>query len=898
MSRAYGDRAPRWRRYLRFWGRNLEADLDDELRFHIEMREQEYRAEGMSISDARAAVMERFGDVARVRESCSEIDHRREKRMHFTESLATVRQDAEYALRQLRRSPSFALAATLTLALGIGANSAIFGLIDSVLLRPLPGIHEPGRLVEMTSFSVSYPAYRDFRDAGKGTVDIAGFRERPMAVRIGGATDVLLGSLATGNYFSTLGAAAGRGRTLSDADDVIGARPVAVISHALWRRHFDERPDVLGETIQLNGVPFTIVGVMGRPFRGTRLVGVPDFWVPMQTWPLIQPSSYEGLGLESRGWSWMSTIGRLAPGATIAQAEAILTASAKRQLEIHPQETRSNTDITVEPAATTALGRGVGGTATLALAMLAGVVSIVLLIACANIANLLLARAAVRRREIGVRLALGASRRRLVRQLVTESMVLATIAGLVGLATAWLVLGVVRTVDIGNMVSFATFNLGISPRIAAFTLGMSMLTGLVFGLIPAFAGSRVDSSAVLKDGSAGAGRRRSRLRDSLLVAQIALSLVLLVGAGLFIRGLQRALTTEIGFNIDGIALAHVDPSLVKYGEVRGRQYYEDAMQRIAALPGVRSVATALEPPLTSGANSETATLEGYVTPDGKQVELDYNIVSREYLRTVEIPLVAGRDFDRTDTRESPRSVIVNEALAARYWPGSMAVGKRIVMSRRDTLTVVGVARNAKYHSLSESPMPHIYTLVDQQRGLWTSPMTLLVRTDGDVDQLLAPIRSALRQSSADVPVVALASFADQFATVLAPQRIAATLLGFFGLLALAVAAVGVSGVVAYALSQRTREIGIRMALGAPSGSVLRMILGENLRRVLIGVVLGLALAAAASQVAVDLLYGVSAIDPVTFLVTPLLLVAVALGAALLPARRATKVDPLIALRSE
>jgi predicted permease len=322
------------------------------------------------------------------------------------------------------------------------------------------------------------------------------------------------------------------------------------------------------------------------------------------------------------------------------------------------------------------------------------------------------------------------------------------------------------------------------------------------------------------------------------------------------------------------------------------------MQRLETLPGVRGVATALEPPLTSGENTETGMPEGYVPPDGKQVDLDYNIVSRSYLRTLEIPLAAGRDFDRTDTRESPRSVIVNEALVQRYWPGANAIGKRIVMSRRDTLTVIGVARNAKYHSLSESPMPHIYVLADQQKGIWTSPMTLLVRAEGDVEQLLAPIRSELRKASANVPVVTLASYGDQFATVLAPQRIAATLLGFFGLLALAVAAVGVSGVVAYALSQRTREIGIRMALGAPAGSVLRMILGENLRRVLVGVVLGLALAAAASQVAVDLLYGVRALDPVTFILTPLLLIVVALIAALLPARRATEVDPLVALRSE
>ena len=898
MSRARDYVAPRWRRYLRFWGRDLEADLDDELRFHIEMREQEYRAEGMSVAEARAAVIARFGDVARVREACTIIDHRRERRMHLTEWLATVRQDAEYALRQLARTPSFAIAATLTLALGIGANTAIFSLVDGVLLRPIPGVREPDRLVEMTSFSISYPAYRDFREAAKGTVDLAGFRVRPMAVRIASTTDVLQGSLASGNFFTVVGATPAIGRTFTEADDAPGAPPVAVISHSLWRRSFDERASVPGETLQINGTRFTIVGVMNRGFRGTRLIEVPDFWVPMQSWSLIQPTSADDLGLETRGWSWMSTVGRLVEGATIPQAQAILTASAKRQLEMYPNDTRSNTGITVEPSATTALGRGVGGRAAEVLAMLGAVVLTVLLIACANIANLLLARAAARRREIGVRLALGASRRRLLRQLVTESMVLALLAGIAGLGAGWLVLELLGAVTIGEMLSFESLELGISPRIAAFTLGVSILTGLVFGLLPAAEGSRVDATAVLKDGSAGAGRRRSRLRDSLLIAQIALSMVLLVGAGLFVRGLQRALAIETGFTLDGLALAYVDPSLVKYDRTRGQQYYADAMQRLAALPGVRSVALAMELPLASGQNTETATLEGHVTPDGKQVELDYNIVGRNYLRTMEIPLAAGRDFDGTDRPESPRSVIVNEALADRYWPGANAVGKRIIMSRRDTLTVIGVARNAKYHSLTESPMPHIYRLVDQYPRLWSSPMTLFVRSEREAEPLLAPMRSELRSASTEVPVVALASYADQFAAVLAPQRIAAALLGFFGILALTVASVGVSGVVAYALSQRTREIGIRMALGAPAGSVMRMILGENLRRVLIGVALGLALAAAASRVAVDLLYGVSPVDPVTFVLTPLLLVVVALVAALLPARRATEIDPLIALRSE
>ena len=888
---------PRWQRYLRFWGRDLNADLEDELRFHVEMREQEYRDAGMSEAEARRAAIHRFGDVARIRATCTDIGHQREREMRFTERLATIRQDAGYAVRQLARSPSFAIAAVLTLALGIGANSAIFSLVDAVLLRPLPGIREPERLVEMTSFSLSYPAFRDFRDAAKGTVDLAGFRDRPMAVRVDGATTVMNGGMVSGNYFSLLGATPMRGRVLADADDRPGAPPAVVISHVLWVRTFGGDPGVLGRTIEINGAPSVIVGVVERGFRGTRMVGVPDFWVPISSWPQIMPSSFRGLSLETRNWSWISTIGRLEPGATIERGEAILTAAAKRQLELYPNDTRENTDISLAPAATTALGRGVGAAAAQVLAMLGAVVSIVLLIACANIANLLLARAARRRREIGVRLALGASRMRLVRQFFTESMVLALLAGVAGLGAAWVVLKLLGRVTLGGTMSLSTLDLGVDARIAAVALGMAAVTGLAFGLLPALEGSRVDTTTVLKDGAPGSGRRRSRLRDSLLVMQIALSLVLLVGAGLFVRGLQRALATDIGFSTENVAMAAVDPSLVKYDAQRGWRYYADATERLRALPGVRGVTTVYTIPLTPDENSRTARLDGYTPQSGEEVELDYNVVGQDFFSTLQMPIVAGRAFDRTDAPTAPGAAIVNEALAARYWPGEIPVGRRIIMFG-DTLRVVGVARNAKYHSLGETPIPHLYVLLDQQPQSWSSAMTFLVRMDGEVEPLLGSIRTALRAASAEVPVVTLGSYDDQFDAVLAPQRIAASLLGFFGLLALAVASVGVYGVVAYSLSQRTREIGIRMALGARSASVLGMVMRESLRRIGIGVAIGIAISIAATRVIGSLLYGVSATDPLTFVTTALLLISVAAIAALLPARRATRIDPLSALRTE
>ena len=889
---------PSWRRYLRFWGRDVRADVDDELRFHLDMSTQESVEEGMQPDEARAEAIRRFGDLARVRETCRRIGDRRQRHMHTADQLATLRQDAEYALRQLVRSPTFTVTAVLTLALGIGANSSIFSLIDAVLLRPLPGIREPDQLVEMTSFGISYPAYRDFRDASRGVLDLAAFRPRPMALRVGDRTELVTGGLVSGNFFTVLGASATHGRTLGEGDDSSESPAAAVVSHRFWRRSLAGDPHVLGRTVSLNGGRVTIVGVLERDFRGTRLVGVPDIWIPINAWSGVAPSSFAHLSIEQRGWSWLSTVGRLAPGATPQQAQSVLALASDRQYALHPTETERRSNLRIESAVTRTLGGGTMHASVRALLiMLGGVVTLVLLIACANIANLLLARASRRRREIGVRLALGASRGRLVRQLITEALILALIGGAVGLLGAWLFIGLLGRVTLGDQISLGALELGVDGRALTFTFGLAVITGLVFGLAPAIQASRPDAVSALKDGSRSDRRQRLRLRDTLLVTQVAMSLVLLIGAGLFVRSLQHALATDLGFRADGVALAAVDPGLVQLDPDRAYGYYEEVDRRIAAIPGVVSVTRATTVPLSGDENFESARIEGYVAGADERIALPLNYVGHDYLRTLQIPLVRGRPFEVRDTRASPKVAIVNETLAERYWAGQDPVGRRLFMST-DTITIIGVARTTRYVELGETPQPHVYLLFAQHPDSWLSRTALLVRTAGDPERHLGIIRRELTAAAPEVPVVSLGTFGDQLNALLLPQRAAATLLGAFGILALLVAAVGIYGVVAYGVSRRTREIGIRMALGARPMGVLGLVMGEGLTRVATGVLIGLALALASSRIAETLLLGVSRTDPLAFAGASLILLAVAAVATLVPARRATAIDPSSALRSE
>ncbi|HKG91127.1 MAG TPA: ABC transporter permease [Gemmatimonadaceae bacterium] len=912
------------KRLRSFFRRPVESDVDDELRFHLAMREREFADSGMEEAAAREAALRRFGNVERVRALCTEIGHQREREMRRAEFVDTLRQDLRFATRQLVRSPGFALAAVVALALGIGANATLFALVDAVLLRPLPGVVAAERLVEGSSPSISYPAYVDFRDRVRTLAGLAGFREREMALgdgAAGAAPEVVTGVVATGNYFAVLGARAALGRTFAPPDDAPGAPPVAVVSDGFWRRRLGADPAAVGRTIVLNGAAVTVVGVAERGFRGTHVALAPDVWVPVAAWPHVAPGSMRRMDVNRRGWGWVTTVARLAPGATIGQAQAEMDAEGARQLAAYPRETDGNPAPRLYPATVAAAGpRGARGAIVGFSTVLFGIVALVLLVACASVANLLLARAARRRREMGVRLSLGAGRGRLVRQLLTESLLLAALAGAVALGATVLAMRAIGRVTVADGISLGALGLEMDARVIAFTTGLALFTGLAFGLAPAWRASRVDVITSLKAGSGdagggggGGGRGRApggRLRGGLVVVQVALSLVLLVGAGLFARGLQRALSLDTGYRaLDQVALAGASTGLTRWDAPRAAQFYRDVVARLEATPGVRAAAWTEMVPLSGEVNRESIGVPGYVPRPRERMSVELNIVGAHYFDAVGLAPSRGRVFDAAVgalINQGPPEAVVNESMAKRYWPTADAVGQQLrVMGL--SATVVGVVPDARYHRLDEDARPYLYLSLEQAVAAGHSPGTiaLVVRAAGggggggaDPEQIVPVMLRELAAAGPEVPVIRAGAFADHFGQLLAPQRIAALVLGLFSALALLIAAVGISGIVAYAVAQRTREIGIRMALGARPAAVVRLVLAGSVKRVLLGVAIGLALATALGRAAQGFLYGVSATDALTFSATALLLLVVGAVAALLPARRATRVDPAQALRSE
>jgi predicted permease len=890
---------PSWRRYLRFWRADPEADLDDELRFHLEMRRADYRAEGLDPSLADEATLRRFGDVERVRDACRDIDRRWAREQRLREWFESVAQDARYAVRQLARAPGFTIVAALTLALGIGANGAVFSLVDRVLLRPVPEVREPERLVQLSRPGVSYPSYRDFRDGAAPMASLAAFANRFVSLGVGERSELAAAGTVTGNYFSVLGVRAALGRMLVPDDERPGAPPVAVLSDLAWRRHFDADPAVVGRTVRLNGSPMTIVGVAPSGFRGTRISEPPAVWITIPAWWSIAPSSFAGLGLEKRSWSWLTVVGRPRPGKTVPQLQAALAASANWQEEHHRNETRTGyaRSLKLETGAAAAIAGGAYRSVVQFAAVLLGVVGIVLLIACANVANLLLARAASRRREVAVRLALGAGRRRIVRQLLTETLVLAAIAGAIALGITQAIAMALGGVRLGGYLPLGALGLGADGRVVAITALIALAAGVLFGLAPALHGTRLGVAMALRDGTQGENRSRTRTRGVLLVAQLALSLVLLVGAGLLGRSLRRALATDVGFDGGRVAVATADVGLAHYDSTRARRYYDDALERVRRAPGVLDAAWATALPLYNGQDTESYSVVGEPPAADEQPETEVGTVGADYFRVFGIRIVAGRAFSPSDDAHAPHVAIVNETMARRHFGGA-ALGRRIAFSR-DTATIVGVAHDIAYHELREKPRPFVYRVMAQRiasDGL--GPVSLAVRSAGEPSLVEGVIARALADVGHDVPAYDFGSFEDRSGHAVLAQRAGASLLGVFGLLALAIATVGAYGVVAFAVGQRTREIGIRMALGARAGDVVRMVLAESLRYVVAGIVLGLALAAVASRALAAFLVDVSPTDAATYAAMSLALVAAGLVAALVPARRASRIDPARTLKAE
>ena len=814
-------------------------------------------------------------------------------------------QDLRYGLRMLAKSPGFAAVAVLSLALGIGANTAIFSLVNAALLKPIP-VHEADRLatVFMTdqrnpgNLPLSHLNYKDLRDQNQVFSEMAGFAFTQVNWSTGTESEQIPVQVVSGNYFTVLGAQPAMGRTfLAEEDDK--PVPVVVLSHGFWERSLGRDANIVGKTLTLNRTAFTVVGVAQQGFTGTVLGGNPSGWIPMAMHGVVQPNFD---WYEQRRGLFLFAFGRLKPGVTLAAASAQLRTVFAGLEQAFPVDNKGRSAGAVSLLDARLNPQGQAGAPIVRLSMiLMAVVGIVLLIACANVANLLLGRATRRRKEIALRLALGAGRLRLVRQLVTESTLLSLAGGGLGLLLAYWLLDALVAANLQLPLPVGQ-DLAIDARVLTFTTILAVATGMIFGLAPAIQSSKPDIVPILKNEvmPAGTAHRGLRgffaLRQMLVVAQIALSLVALVAAGAFLRSLTRAQGTDTGFETRGVLVMNFNLGREGYTPARGQIFYEQAATRVSGLPGVRHAAIAQSAPLAGGL-LRSVFPEGQDTTTRDRILVQVNSIGTGYFETIGIPLTSGRDFTRADAMGAPLVVVVNETMAERFWPNDNAIGKRFkFFGDTDFTTIVGVAKNSKYNGVAEEPIPFIYQPILQN---YSPQATLHVRAEGTAASLAGAVRRTVQEIDPTLSVFNVRTLEDQVFNSLAPLRTNVITLAAFGLLALGLASIGLYGVASYSVTQRTREIGVRMALGAGRGSVLRLILGHGILLVGVGVATGLVAATALmSLVPVALLPNVSVRDPLTFAGTAILLSIVAIIASCVPAYRATRIDPLVALRAE
>jgi predicted permease len=814
--------------------------------------------------------------------------------------MQTIWQDLRYGARILWKRPGFTLIAVITLALGIGANTAIFSLINAALLRPLP-IVEPNRLVALNIVmlnsgqsypSQSYPNYRDIRDRNKSFSGLLAYLNRSVSLSKDGMNERVSSYLATGNYFDVLGVKPALGRFFTPEDDKEpGAHPVAVLSYECWQKRFAGDPQVAGKTVIVNGRNFAIIGVAQPGFYGTEIGYRPEIWFPMMMQAQIEATDNR---LEVRGDYSFLVQGRLKPGVTMAQAENELKIIAAQLAREFPDESEG---ITIALSRPGLFGSLLRGTIMRFAGVLMAVVGLVLLLACTNLANLLLARATERHKEIAVRLAIGAVRWRLVRQLLTESILLSTLGGVLGLWLAYWLLDAMMAFILPTYLPHSDI-LHIDGRVLLFTLIVSLLAGALFGLAPALQATRPNLVPALKDEVSLAGYRRSWLRNGLVVLQVSLSLVLLICAGLVLRGMQRAQSIDPGFAPQNALKLSFDLGLQGYDGPRSREFTRRLLDRVRALPGVQYAGLSKFVPLTLNPSSTGIYVEGEPEQRGATVPMaPVYVASPGFISALGTRLLQGRDFSEQDEEGQQDFAIVNQTFAQRFWPGQAVIGKRFSLegSAGPWIAVVGVIQDGKYVSLSEEATPFAYTNLRSQRS---GSLTMVVRTTSEPQNAVAAIRREFQQLDATLPVYNVKTMVEHMSVAYFPARVAAMFLGSFGLLALLLVAIGIFGVISYAVTQRTREIGIRMALGAQAGRVFRLVVGESLKLIALGVAIGLACAIAGTRLLSGFLYGLSALDFATFAGVSLLLALVTLLACYVPARRAMRVDPMVALRSE
>ena len=895
---------PDWRREVRERLAQLriepaqESEIVEELAQHLDDVYQRLIAKGLPEQEAKQLALRELDDA--------NVLPNELKRVHKTFHEAPVPggtgrsnlitdffQDLRYAGRMQLKNPGFTLVAVIALALGIGANTAIFSVVNSVLLRPLP-YKDPERLVMVweDASKVGYPRdtpaaanFVDWRNQNTVFEGMAAIADESFNLTGTGDPERLEGRLVSANLFPLLGVDPQIGRTFTSAEDQPGSNRVVVLSYALWQRRFGGDDSIVGKPLNLNGETYTIVGVMPARFQ-----------FPTSDDALWAPIAFTAEDAANRDRHYLQVLARMKPGTSLEQAQAEMHTIATRLAQQYPD---SNTDL---GAAVTSLHEHLVGDIRPALLILLGAVGLVLLIACANVANLLLARAAVRQKEIAVRVALGARRWRLIRQFLTESILLSTIGGVVGLAIAYGGLLLLRAF-IPENISQAR-EISIDLKVLGFTLLVSTITGLIFGLAPALQAARFNQTETLKEGGrdSATGSGGKRIRGLLVMSEVAVSLVLLIGAGLLVNSFLRLRNVDPGFRADNLLTMKFVLPQPKYEEFERRNaFYTDLIRRVESLPGVKSAAVTTNLPLYRQGNSIGISIEGQPPPaPGKENIVVTRIISPKYFDTMSIPLLSGRAFTDQDMATTPRVVVISETMARRYWPGEDPIGKRIGAGRiqrpEDLTQVVGVVKDVRQFELTADAKPQMY-LPYRQRGFFPSE-DLVVKTDVDPASMASTVRNAVWEIDKDQPVSNIRTMEEILLKSIARQRFSMLLLAIFAAVALILAAVGIYGVMSYSVAQRTHEIGIRMALGAQTGAVLKLAVSYGLKLVVAGIVIGLIAAFALTRVMSTLLFGVTATDPTTFALISLLLIGVAAIASYIPARRATKVDPIIALRYE
>jgi predicted permease len=899
-----------------------ERDIIDELSQHLDDRYQELRAGGASHDEAMRLAIDEIDDHDLLAREMRPL-----RQASAPEPIAPggpgrgllgdAWQDLGYAARMLRKSPGFAAAGILTLALGIGANTAIFSLVNATLLQQLP-VQNRDRLAYVfnggTWNILSYPAYASLRDGTRLLDGLGAWGGITASLNADGETDLVSGVIVTGNFFERLGVTAVKGRLLASSDDVTpGAHPVAVISHRLWQTRFNGRADIVGSQVRLNAGLFTIVGVTPQNFPGPQLGVMRDIYVPMMMQALIRPPRAGFSGemnpdlLKNPNNNWLFQFGMLKPGVTTAQAQAELSSLLTAYRPPPPNFPPIRLTLVPLDAGDPNQRQQMRSVALL----LGCVVGAILLIACANVANLLLSKAAARRREVAIRLALGASRWRIVRQLLTESVLLATIGGAAGVLLAWIVVRAFEAAPPPAGALPIALEFAVDRRVLLFSLLLSVATGLLFGAAPALQASRPGLVPALKDDAfVPDGRSRwFNLKKMLVVAEVALSLLLLIAAALFIRSLRVVQAIDPGFAVDRLVTAPLSVNILRYTKAQGREFYRRATERMEQIPGVEAASVARMAVLTGGARVVLLTVEG--RPDsGARGQSEgggtraaagqsalANMIGPGFFKTLGIPLVRGRDFGPIDLEDSPLVAVINETMAKQFFPGEDPLGKRFTTGFTNTAgqwtQVVGIVRDTKYTSLGETAQPIVYMPLIQRHE---TGVTLYVRASVPPGPLVTQIRRELQALEPNLPVPSIQTMNDTIATSLYAPRMGAMLLTVFGGLALLLASLGIYGVLAFTISRRTREIGIRMALGADRRRVFRLVIREGMMLVVIGLAIGLGAGLYFSGSIKTFLYEVNTRDITTFATVPCVLAAVALLACYLPARRAMKVDPMVALR--